>query len=287
MVPEAQISEKTLTSQRKLNSLDIPVSLCSELLQKHGMTLYEIIWFENNINDTQIFKLLHQILDRACEQINSPSLLTPKVSLFFTAHHILSGTKKNTPNKTEKEESNTVFSNPLINAVRQLPYEKRFIYLLRTRESFSYRDLETISIRHRDEISSILTETREFLRIQLSKELLLPFSDNSELCALTYKYLSPYLDNELNALNIMDIERHICKCDKCLQILANHQYIHKQINNLQLISTLELLSHFWAERSIKESRNKLNTSGINQKKKHLKNRLHLFSKIWNFIWEKK
>lgn len=287
MVPESQISEKTLIFQRKLNSPDISVSLCSELLQKHGMTLYEIIWFENNINDTQIFKLLHQILDRACEQINSPSLLTPKVSLFFTAHHILSETKRNIPNKIEKEESNTVFSNPLINAVRQLPYEKRFIYLLRTRESFSYRDLETISIRHRNEISSILTETREFLRIQLSKESLLPFPENSELCALTYKYLSPYLDNELNTLNIMDIERHICKCDKCLQILANHQYIHKQVNNLQLISTLELLSHFWAESNIKGNQTEQNLSEVNQRVKPYKKRFHLFSKIWNFILGKK
>ncbi len=287
MVPEAQISEKTLISQKEFNSLDIPVSLCSELLQKHGMTLYEVIWFENNINDTQIFKLLHQILDRACEQINSPSLLTPKVSLFFTAYQIISETRKNTSNRTEIQNSDAVFFNPLINAVRQLSYEKRFIYLLRTRENFSYRDLETIFIQHRDEISSSLTETREFLRTQLSKESLLPFSNNSELCELTYKYLSPYLDNELNALNIMDIERHLCKCDRCLQILANHQYIHKQINNLQLISTLELLSHFWAESNIKGNQNELNLSEINQKVKPYKKRFHLFSKIWNFIRGKK
>lgn len=287
MVPEIQISEKTLTQPRNLNSGDIPVSLCSELLQKYGMTLYEVIWFENNINDTQIFKLLHQILDRACEQINSPSLLTPKISLFFSAHQIISDAKKNTLYKIEKQDSDTVFSNPLINAVKQLPYEKRFIYLLRTKESFSYRDLETISIRHRDEISLFLTETREFLRKELGKNTLLPFPNNSELCPLTYKYLSPYLDNELNALNILDIERHLAECDKCLQILANHQYIHKQINNLQLISTLELLSHFWAESNIKENQTEQNLSEVNQRVKPYKKRFHLFSKIWKFIQGKK
>lgn len=282
MVYDTKISEEAV-SQTKLISADIPVDLCSQLLQQYGMTLYEIIWFEKDINDTQIFKLLRQILDRGCEQINSPSILTPKVSLFFTAHQIISEMRKDATNKIEKKDNDTIFSIPLVHAIRQLPFEKRFIYLLRTKENFTYRDLETVTIRHRDEISLFLTETREFLRIQLSKESLLPFSNNSDLCSETYKHLSPYLDNELNALHIMEIERHLCECDKCLQILANHQYIHKQVNNLCLISNKELLSHFWAESNINRQQKNLDSSENNQRKTSPKRDFHFFSWIRNLF----
>ena len=286
MVYDTKISEEAV-SQTKLISADIPADLCTKLLQQYGMTLYEIIWFEKDINDTQIFKLLRQIMDRGCEHINSPSILTPKVSLFFTAHQIISEMRKDTTNKIEKKDDNTIFSIPMVHAIRQLPFEKRFIYLLRTKENFTYRDLETVTIRHRDEISLFLTETREFLRIQLCKESLLPFSNNSDLCSEIYKYLSPYLDNELNALNIMEIERHLCECDKCLQILADHQYIHKQVNNLYLISDKELLSHFWAETNLNRKQKNGNSSENNQRKTSRKRNFYFFSWIRNLFRRKK
>ncbi|MGC8737087.1 MAG: zf-HC2 domain-containing protein [Candidatus Hydrogenedens sp.] len=282
MAFDTEISEETV-GQARLFSADVSPDLCDELLRQYGMTLYEIIWFEKNINDTQIFKLLRQILDRGCEQINSPSILTPKVSLFFTAHQILSETIKDITNKIETKDDNTIFSNPLVHAIRQLPFEKRFVYLLRTKENFTYRDLETVSIRHRDEIGLFLTETREFLRIQLCKESLLPFSNSSDLCSETYKYLSPYLDNELNALNIMEIEKHLYKCEKCLQILANHQYIHKQVNNLHLISDRELLSHFWAETNINKKQKESASPENNQRKTPHKKHSRLFSWIRNLF----
>lgn len=274
-------------NQISLISTDVPVDLCSELLQQYGMTLYEIIWFEKDINDTQIFKLLQQILDRGCEKINSPSILTPKVSLFFTAHQIISEMKRDTTIKIEKKDDDTIFSNPLVHAIRQIPFEKRFIYLLRTKENFTYRDLETVTIRHRDEIGLFLTETREFLRHQLCKESSMPFSDNSDLCSEIYKYLSPYLDNELNALNMMEIERHLFECDKCLQILANHQYIHKQVNNLHLISDEELLSHFLVETNINRKQIKSDSSENNRRKKSHKKHFHFFPLIWKLFRRKR
>lgn len=286
MAFDTKISEEAVSQANSIFA-DIPVDLCSELLQQYGMTLYEIIWFEKDINDTQIFKLLRQILDRGCEQINSPSILTPKVSLFFTAHQIISEIRRETTNKIEKKDDDTIFSNPLVHTIRQLPFEKRFIYLLRTKENFTYRDLETVSIRHRDEISLFLTETREFLRIQLHKESLLPFSNNLNLCPEIYKYLSPYLDNELNALNIMEIERHLYKCDKCLQILANHQYIHKQVNNLHLISDEELLSHFWTEIKINRKQKEADSSENNRRIISNKKHFYFFSWIRNLFRKKR
>ncbi len=181
--------------------------------------------------------------------------------------------------KIEETEENTIFSNSLINALRHLPFERRFIYLLRTKGNFSYRDLETITIRHRDEISLFLTETREFLRILLNKELSLPFAINSNLCPVTYKYLSPYLDNELNALNIMEVERHLSECDTCLQILANLQYIHKQVNNLHLITQDELLSCFWKETNAV----KKGTSSTESKNKEQKQPNKKLPRFLNFI----
>ncbi|GEM_PF-1730088 len=287
MLFDTKISEETRSNRTSLTSVNSPLDLCSNLLQQYGMTLYEIVWFENDINDTQIFKLLRQILDRSCEQINSPSLLTPKVALFFIAYITIREMNKNVSNRIEKKDTDTIFSNPLIHAIRQLPFEKRFVYLLRTKENFSYRDLETVSIRHRDEISLFLTETREFLRTQLYNKSLLPFNSNSALCPIIYKYLSPYLDNELNALNILEIEKHLYECENCLQILANHQYIHKQINNLRLISDKELLSHFWLESNIMKNQ-QINVNSENHPKASLieKKRIPILSYLWSLLWKK-
>jgi len=283
MVSDIKISEEEINKQLEHSTGNLPTDLFNGLLQKYGMTLYEIFWLEDGINDTQILAFLHQVLDRSLEQINSPSLLTPKVSLFFTAQRLIKDLKKSRSDVSQHRNNDTVLSNPFIHTLKQLSSEKRFIYLLRIKGNFSYHDLETIMIRHRDEISLSLTETREFLRISLAKEPSIPFLQEEELCSAVYKYLSPYLDNELSALNIMDTEKHLLNCDKCLQLLANHQYIQKQINNLHIISEEEFLSYFQSENNIKKKQKITNRSENSHTYTRKNNRFRFFSFLWNFI----
>lgn len=286
MVSDIKISEEETNKQVEHPAGLLPAELYNGLLQKYGMTLYEVFWLEDGINDTQILALLHQVLDHSLEQINSPSLLTPKVSLFFAAQRVIKDLKKSRGDVSQYKNTDPVLSNPFIHTLKQLSSEKRFIYLLRIKGNFSYHDLETIMIRHRDEISLSLTEAREFLRISLAKEPSIPFLQEEELCPAVYKYLSPYLDNELNALNILDIEKHLLNCDKCLQLLANHQYIQKQINNIHIISEEEFLSYFQAENAIR-TKQKI-TKQLENSQKHIRknNRFQLFSLLWNFIRRK-
>ncbi|HOV33505.1 MAG TPA: hypothetical protein PLX23_09095, partial [Candidatus Hydrogenedens sp.] len=175
MVSDIKISKEEINKQAEHSTGGLPTDFYNELLQKYGITLYEVFWFEDGINDTQILALLHQVLDRSLEQINSPSLLTPKVSLFFTAQRVIKELKKSRGDISQNKNNDMVLSNPFIHTLKQLSSEKRFIYLLRTKEKFSYHDLETIMIRHRDEISLSLTEAREFLRISLATEPTIPF----------------------------------------------------------------------------------------------------------------
>jgi hypothetical protein len=143
MVSDIKISEEEINKQLEHSTGNLPTDLFNGLLQKYGMTLYEIFWLEDGINDTQILAFLHQVLDRSLEQINSPSLLTPKVH-FFLQHNGLSKTSKIKSDVSQHRNNDTVLSNPFIHTLKQLSSEKRFIYLLRIKGDFSYHDLEQL-----------------------------------------------------------------------------------------------------------------------------------------------
>ncbi|HOL20083.1 MAG TPA: zf-HC2 domain-containing protein [Candidatus Hydrogenedens sp.] len=282
MIPDTHTTEKGLTTPIQTTHVKIPYDLCHELVHQYGLTLYEILWFEEGINDTQIFEKIHQILDLTCEQANSPTLLTPKIALFSNAQSVINELNDKRKTFCPQCGNDLVVSNNLIHTLKQLSSEQRFLYLLKVKENLSYRDLETITFHHRDEINSLLTEARELLRSLLLDKPPMPFQINDSLCEITYQYLSLYLDNEVNALHMLEVEKHLYECDTCLKILANHQHIQKQIEQLHILSKKEFLANFQLESTIR--RKKLSDSLEKQRSIRISRRRRGFlSRIWRFL----
>ncbi|MCX8064982.1 MAG: zf-HC2 domain-containing protein [Candidatus Hydrogenedentes bacterium] len=231
--------ENPKKDQRHINSEDFAISL----LKKYGDTLYLFLNFEGITDDQIIGELLCKIVEKSCLKINSPEAYKAKPAIFSSAFQILKNVHLQYRDTLHsKVSSPLIATNPYLHTLSSVSFEKRYAYILKIKDKLTYRELETVLNIHRAEISKLLTETREQIRLNLSAKNILPFSQRALLCSLTYQYLSPYLDNELNILHTIDIQEHIKNCENCLKILADHQYIEKQFESLPSVPGEKLIS---------------------------------------------
>ncbi len=226
------------------------------LLKKYGSTLYILLNFEGINDDEKIGALLSKIVEKSCLKINSPEAYKAKPAIFSSAYQVIQEIKsQNSYPIKPKSYSPLITTNPYIHTLLSLSFEKRFAYILKIQDNLTYRELETVLSLHRAEISTLLTEAREQIRLILSTKKLLPFNQRALLCSITYQHLSPYLDNELNILYTIDIQNHLKDCDDCLKILADHQYIEKQLENLPKIPEEKLTNIYLRALHLKEKNN--------------------------------
>lgn len=249
-----------------INLLEIPkresINInCEEfaisLLKNYGDTLYLLLNFEGITDSQKIGELLCKIVEKSCLKINSPEAYKAKPAIFNSALQVLKNFHDQcSPITLVGTSPSFIATNPYLHILSSLSFEKRFAYLLKIRNNLTYRELETVLNLHRAEISKLLTEAREQIRLTLSSKNMLPFNQRTLLCSITYQYLSPYLDNELNILHTIDVQNHIKDCDDCLKILADHQYIEKQFENLPSIQSEKIIQMYLAaSRSRNESLN--------------------------------
>lgn len=249
-----------------INLLEIPkresINInCEEfaisLLKNYGDTLYLLLNFEGITDSQKIGELLCKIVEKSCLKINSPEAYKAKPAIFNSALQVLKNLHgQYSPITLVGTSPSFIATNPYLHILSSLSFEKRFAYLLKIRNNLTYRELETVLNLHRAEISKLLTEAREQIRLTLSSKNMLPFNQRTLLCSITYQYLSPYIDNELNILHTIDVQNHIKDCDDCLKILADHQYIEKQFENLPSIQSEKIIQMYLAaSRSRNESLN--------------------------------
>ncbi len=267
------MNSKLKSSQHGGNILEVPNNInCEEfaisLLKNYGDTLYILLNYEGITDEKKLGDLLSKIIEKSCLKINSPEAYKAKPAIFTSAYQVLCEVNlQNSLNTNSKVISPMLSINPYLHILHTLSFEKRFAYILKIRNKLTYRELESVLNLHRAEISTLLTEAREQIRLSLSTKNILPFNQRTLLCSLTYQHLSPYLDNELNILHTIDVENHLKNCDNCLKILADHQYIEKKLEDFPQIPEDKLIRIYFLSLSSKDMPTISSSSTANTTKK--------------------